>query len=96
MAVGLRYGHGELVYKRGGGRKVDWQGPSLGFDIGANTVKVFVLVYDLPSTDALFQRSPASKAVCFLSASSASTTCNAMVFHSRRCASVSAGGKVSA
>ena len=58
VAVGLRYGHGELVYKRGGGRKVYWQGPSLGFDLGANAVKVFVLVYDLPSTDALFQRFP--------------------------------------
>src|SRR6266849_4182066 len=46
VAVGLRYGHGELVYKRGGGRKVYWQGPSLGFDIGANAVKVFVLVYE--------------------------------------------------
>jgi len=38
VAVGLRYGRGELVYKRGGGRKVDWQGPSLGFDISANAV----------------------------------------------------------
>lgn len=58
IGVGLRYGHGELVYKGGGGRKVYWQGPSLGFDIGANAVKVFVLVYDLPNTDALFQRYP--------------------------------------
>jgi hypothetical protein len=37
---------------------VYWQGPSLGFDVGANAVKVFVLVYDLPSTEALFQRFP--------------------------------------
>ena len=58
VGVGLRYGRGELVYKGGGGRKVYWQGPSIGFDIGANAVKVFVLVYDLPNTDALFQRYP--------------------------------------
>jgi hypothetical protein len=58
IGVGLRYGRGELVYKGGGGRKVFWQGPSLGFDVGANAVKVFVLVYDLPSTEALFQRFP--------------------------------------
>jgi hypothetical protein len=58
VGVGLRYGRGELVYKGGGGRKVYWQGPSIGFDLGANAVKVFVLVYDLPSTDALFQRYP--------------------------------------
>jgi hypothetical protein len=58
IAVGLRYGRGELVYKGGGGRVVYWQGPSIGFDLGANAVKVFVLVYDLPNTDALFQRFP--------------------------------------
>jgi hypothetical protein len=58
IGVGVRYGRGELVYKGGGGRKVYWQGPSIGFDLGANAVKVFVLVYDLPSTDALFQRYP--------------------------------------
>jgi hypothetical protein len=58
VGVGLRYGRGELVYKGGGGRKVYWQGPSIGFDLGANAVKVFVLVYDLPNTDALFQRYP--------------------------------------
>ena len=58
VAVGLRYGRGELVYKAGAGRTVYWQGPSLGFDFGANAVKVFVLVYDLPNTEALFQRFP--------------------------------------
>jgi hypothetical protein len=58
IGVGVRYGRGELVIKGGGGRRVYWQGPSLGFDVGANAVKVFVLVYDLPSTDALFQRFP--------------------------------------
>jgi hypothetical protein len=58
VGVGLRYGRGELVYKGGGGRTVYWQGPSLGFDIGANAVKVFVLVYDLPNADALFRRYP--------------------------------------
>lgn len=58
IGVGLRYGHGELAYKGGAGRKVYWQGPSVGFDIGANAVKVFALVYDLPSTDKLFQRFP--------------------------------------
>ena len=58
VGVGLRYGHGELVYKGSAGRKIYWQGPSIGFDIGANAVKVFALVYDLPSTEQLFQRFP--------------------------------------
>jgi len=58
IGVGLRYGHGELAYKGGAGRKVYWQGPSVGFDLGANAVKVFALVYGLPTTDQLFQRFP--------------------------------------
>jgi hypothetical protein len=60
IGVGLRYGHGRLVYKgsSGAGTKVYWQGPSIGFDFGANAAKTFVLVYNLPSTDALFQRYP--------------------------------------
>jgi hypothetical protein len=58
VAVGVRYGHGELVFKDGRHRTVYWQGPSLGFDIGADAVKAFVLVYNLPNADALFQRFP--------------------------------------
>ncbi len=56
LAVGLRYGHGELVFKGGGARKVYWQGPSLGFDVGANASKTFVLVYDLKDAESLFHR----------------------------------------
>ncbi|MDE2219327.1 MAG: DUF1134 domain-containing protein [Gammaproteobacteria bacterium] len=58
VGVGLRYGHGELDYKGAGGQKIYWQGPSLGFDLGANAVKVFALVYDLPSSGHLFRRFP--------------------------------------
>ncbi|MCS6946111.1 MAG: DUF1134 domain-containing protein [Steroidobacteraceae bacterium] len=58
IGVGLRYGNGELKYSNGAGRRVYWQGPSLGFDIGANVVKVFALVYNLPNTEAIFQRFP--------------------------------------
>lgn len=58
IGVGVRYGHGEIVYKGGSTRNVFWQGPSLGFDLGANAVKVFVLVYNLPNTEALFRRFP--------------------------------------
>lgn len=61
LVVGLRYGHGELLYKGAAGIKVYWQGPSLGFDVGADAVKVFALVYDLPNTAALFQRFPSAE-----------------------------------
>jgi hypothetical protein len=58
IGVGVRYGSGTLLMKDGTRRKVHWQGPSVGFDLGANAAKVFVLVYNLPSVDALFQRYP--------------------------------------
>jgi hypothetical protein len=58
ITVGLRYGDGTLVMKRGIARKVFWQGPSIGFDLGGNASKVFVLVYHLPNVDSLFQRFP--------------------------------------
>jgi len=58
ITVGLRYGDGMLTLKSGGSRKVYWQGPSIGFDVGGNLSKVFVLVYHLPSTGKIFQRFP--------------------------------------
>ena len=59
VGVGLRYGDGTLRLKSSASRKVYWQGPSIGFDWGANASKVFVLVYHLPSASQLFQRFPA-------------------------------------
>jgi hypothetical protein len=58
IGVGLRYGQGELMFKGSTARKIYWQGPSVGFDVGANASKVFVLVYKLPSAAALFHRFP--------------------------------------
>ncbi len=58
ITVGLRYGNGTLKLKSGATKKVYWQGPSIGFDLGANASKVFVLVYHLPNTEKIFQRFP--------------------------------------
>jgi hypothetical protein len=58
IGVGLRYGEGDLVMKSGGRTKVYWQGPSVGFDLGANASKTFTLVYNLPNPDAIYQRFP--------------------------------------
>jgi hypothetical protein len=58
VGVGLRYGEGELTLKGAAPVKVYWQGPSVGFDIGANASKSFTLVYNLPNTNAIFQRFP--------------------------------------
>ena len=59
ITVGLRYGHGTLQLKAGSTRSVHWQGPSIGFDLGANASKVFVLVYNLHNVESRFQRFPA-------------------------------------
>jgi hypothetical protein len=58
--VGLRYGEGDLYMKSNGDRamKVYWQGPSIGFDFGANASKTFTLVYNLPNPEAIYERFP--------------------------------------
>ena len=55
---GLRYGKGLLYMKGRPAVKVYWQGPSVGFDFGANGSRVFVLCYNLQYPDAIFQRFP--------------------------------------
>lgn len=58
VGVGVRYGRGELKLRDGGSMPVYWQGPSVGFDVGGNAAKTFVLIYNLPNTEKLFQRYP--------------------------------------
>ena len=53
---GARYGDGVLYTKNAGQHKVYWQGPSIGFDLGANGDRVMMLVYNLPSIEAIYQR----------------------------------------
>lgn len=53
---GLRYGEGQLNTRAQGKRKVYWQGPSLGWDFGGEGARTMMLVYNLPSVDALWQR----------------------------------------
>lgn len=58
IGIGLRYGKGKLHRKGGPSIPVYWQGPSIGFDVGGDASKVFVLVYNLERADDLFQRFP--------------------------------------
>ena len=53
---GLRYGDGTLYTKNAGDRRVFWEGPTIGFDAGADGARTMMLVYDLPSTEAIFDR----------------------------------------
>lgn len=53
---GLRYGEGTMYTRNAGDRRVFWQGPSLGFDAGADGDRTMMLVYGLPSVGAVFRR----------------------------------------
>jgi hypothetical protein len=53
---GLRYGEGTMYTRNAGDLKVFWEGPSLGFDAGADGDRTMMLVYNLPATAAIFRR----------------------------------------
>ena len=56
LVGGLRYGEGAMYTRNAGDRRIYWQGPSLGFDAGADGDRTMMLVYNLPSVDAMFDR----------------------------------------
>jgi hypothetical protein len=58
IGIGVRYGQGQVELAGSAPEPIFWQGPSLGFDMGANAAKVFTLVYHLKSTEDLMQRFP--------------------------------------
>ena len=53
---GLRYGEGKLYTRNAGDLAVYWQGPSVGFDAGADGDRTMMLVYNLPAVDGIFRR----------------------------------------
>jgi hypothetical protein len=53
---GLRYGNGTLYTRNAGDVRVFWEGPSIGFDFGADGARTMMLVYSLPQTGAIFNR----------------------------------------
>lgn len=61
FVVGLRYGSGVMNHRIEGQRPVYWTGPSVGFDVGGDATKVFVLVYNLYDSQELYKRFPAAE-----------------------------------
>ncbi|HYI65281.1 MAG TPA: DUF1134 domain-containing protein [Allosphingosinicella sp.] len=59
--VGVRYGSGTMHHSIEGDRAVYWTGPSIGFDVGGDINKVFVLVYNLHDSQRLFRRYPGAE-----------------------------------
>ena len=66
FVIGLRYGSGIMSHKVEGQQPVYWTGPSVGFDVGGDANKVFVLVYNLYDTEELFHRFPAAEGRLYL------------------------------
>ena len=66
FVVGARYGSGTLHHGVEGDRPIFWTGPSLGFDFGADANKVFVLVYNLNDSQAIFTRFPAGEGKAYV------------------------------
>lgn len=55
---GVRYGDGTMYTKNAGQHLLYWQGPSIGWDVGADGSRVMMLVYNLPSVEAVYARYP--------------------------------------
>ena len=53
---GLRYGEGKLFTRNAGDRRIFWQGPSVGFDVGGEGARTMMLVYNMPFTEAIYKR----------------------------------------
>ena len=58
LFIGGRYGEGTLYTRNQGDYPLFWQGPSIGFDVGGDGSKVMMLVYNLSSTNDIFDRYP--------------------------------------
>ncbi|WP_428522614.1 DUF1134 domain-containing protein [Roseibium sp.] len=56
FVAGARYGEGQLYTRNAGNHKIFWQGPSIGFDFGADGARVMMLIYNLPSIDRVYDR----------------------------------------
>ena len=56
LIAGVRYGNGTLYTKNAGNHPVYFQGPSIGWDFGGDGSRVMMLVYNLPSVAAIYDR----------------------------------------
>jgi len=56
FVAGARYGEGHLYTRNAGTHKVFWQGPSVGWDFGADGARVMMLVYNLPTVNSVYAR----------------------------------------
>lgn len=66
IVIGARYGEGYIYFKDGTRYKIFWQGPSIGFDFGADASKTMVLVYGVNDPNQLINRFPGVDGSAFI------------------------------
>lgn len=66
ITVGARYGRGLLYMKNKQPMEVFWQGPSIGWDLGGNASRAFILCYNLQYPELIFQRFPGVEGSAYL------------------------------
>jgi hypothetical protein len=66
VIAGVRYGEGTLHTKDAGDHRVYWQGPSIGYDFGAEGSKTMVLVYNLRDPGEIFSTFPGIEGSAYL------------------------------
>ncbi len=66
LLAGLRYGKGHVHFTDGTRQKVYWNGPSIGYDLGADGSRVMFLIYNLRTIDQLFIRYPGIEGAAYL------------------------------
>ena len=63
---GVRYGEGEIFMRSGDSLEVFWQGPSIGFDLGADGSRTMVLVYNLSDPKMIYDRFGSSGGLAYI------------------------------
>src|SRR5262249_16191753 len=56
VIAALRYAEGILYTNNPGDLRLFWEGPSLGYHFGAEGARTMMLIYNLPATNAIYQR----------------------------------------
>ena len=56
FVAGARYGEGTMYTRNAGDLRLYWQGPSIGFDAGADGARTMMLIYNLPAVNAIYRR----------------------------------------
>ncbi|MDD7911939.1 MULTISPECIES: DUF1134 domain-containing protein [Pseudovibrio] len=66
FVAGATYGEGQLFTRNAGIHPIFWQGPSIGWDFGGDGARTMMLVYNLPTIDAMYRRYVGVKGSAYL------------------------------